>query len=47
MQVKKQEIELILNNKIKINCILHFVMLFLNLIIKINIQIHMQITENH
>ena len=47
MQVKKQEVESIFNNKAEINCILYFIMLFLNLIIKINIQIHMQIAENH
>ena len=47
MQVKKQEIELIFNNKIKINCILHFMTLFLNLSIEINIQIHMQTAENY
>ena len=37
MQVRKQKIELILDNKAEINCILHFIILFLDLIIKIDI----------
>ena len=47
MQVKKQEIKLIFNNKAEINYILHFMILFLNLIIEMNIQIHIQTAKNH
>ena len=37
MQVKRQEIELIFDDEAKINCILHFMTLFLGLIIKTNV----------
>ena len=37
MQVRRQEIELTFDNEAEINCILHFMTLFLNLIIKINV----------
>ena len=47
MQVKRQEVELILDDKTEINCILHFMTLSLDLIIKMNVRVHMQTAEDH